>query len=228
MMRTRPPIPSSAATRFVRRHVLATVLASIGTSGASSCTLYAQSDDVPADSNGSSSTSGPDIPTDPSTTSADTSDSGDATPDECVGVYPPDDGRLEGSDAGWWASTITGVRELFAADDDTPVHRRAVETSTGDSSTSGTGSGDSSTGDTTTGDTDDATSDDTSDDDDSTTDTGGTDDCDQPDPPAYCVGSPAPEWQLKDYQPLSCGSGAVYGLSAFQGHVTLMALFKGW
>jgi len=46
--------------------------------------------------------------------------------------------------------------------------------------------------------------------------------------PGTCLGEPPPEWALLDFQPQSCGSGATYGLSAFHGHVTVMALFASW
>ena len=46
--------------------------------------------------------------------------------------------------------------------------------------------------------------------------------------PGTCLGAPPPEWALLDFQPQSCGSGATYGLQAFHGHVTVMALFASW
>lgn len=46
--------------------------------------------------------------------------------------------------------------------------------------------------------------------------------------PGTCMGAPPPEWALLDFQPQSCGSGATYGLQAFHGHVTVMALFASW
>ena len=45
---------------------------------------------------------------------------------------------------------------------------------------------------------------------------------------ATCVGSPAPAWQLEDFQPQSCGFDAVYGLPVFKGKVTVAALLAGW
>ena len=47
-----------------------------------------------------------------------------------------------------------------------------------------------------------------------------------PDPTA--VGSPAPTWALADFQPRSCGRGAVYGLDVFRGRPLLVALLAGW
>ena len=41
------------------------------------------------------------------------------------------------------------------------------------------------------------------------------------------VGSPAPTWALTDFQPQSCGYGATYGLEAFHGRVTVVALWSG-
>jgi thiol-disulfide isomerase/thioredoxin len=57
------------------------------------------------------------------------------------------------------------------------------------------------------------------------------------DPPSAGLGAPeartnpgsaAPRYRLKDFQPLSCGSGATYGLEAFRGRPTLVALFASW
>ena len=42
------------------------------------------------------------------------------------------------------------------------------------------------------------------------------------------VGQPPPDFQLEDFQPQSCGYEAVYGLEAFQGRVTIAALWAGW
>jgi thiol-disulfide isomerase/thioredoxin len=41
-------------------------------------------------------------------------------------------------------------------------------------------------------------------------------------------GAAAPRYRLKDFQPLSCGYNATYGLEAFQGRPTLVALFASW
>ena len=42
------------------------------------------------------------------------------------------------------------------------------------------------------------------------------------------VGSAAPVYQLKDFQPNSCGYKGVYGLDNFAGTVTVAALLAGW
>lgn len=42
----------------------------------------------------------------------------------------------------------------------------------------------------------------------------------------HCPGAEAPKWQLYDFQPQSCGFGAVHGLDSFRGRVTLVALFN--
>ncbi len=39
-----------------------------------------------------------------------------------------------------------------------------------------------------------------------------------------CVGAPFPTWQLKDFQPKSARFGQTYGLEAFKGKVTVVAL----
>lgn len=44
--------------------------------------------------------------------------------------------------------------------------------------------------------------------------------------PIPVIGAPPPSWALRDFQPQSCGYGAVYGQSTFVGHVTLVALFS--
>ncbi|HKU38028.1 MAG TPA: redoxin domain-containing protein [Polyangiales bacterium] len=41
-------------------------------------------------------------------------------------------------------------------------------------------------------------------------------------------GAAAPRYRLKDFQPLSCGYNATYGLEAFLGRPTLVALFASW
>ncbi|MBW2528269.1 MAG: hypothetical protein JRI23_29100 [Deltaproteobacteria bacterium] len=41
------------------------------------------------------------------------------------------------------------------------------------------------------------------------------------------LGSPAPDWKLEDFQPQSCGHGGVYGLEAFRGLVTVVAVWAG-
>ena len=35
-------------------------------------------------------------------------------------------------------------------------------------------------------------------------------------------------WRLTDFQPQSCGYDSTYGLEAFHGHVTVVALFAAW
>ena len=41
-----------------------------------------------------------------------------------------------------------------------------------------------------------------------------------------CAGASPPGWQLEDFQPQSCGYGAVYGLDAFRGRTLLVALLS--
>lgn len=48
----------------------------------------------------------------------------------------------------------------------------------------------------------------------------------QPDPTA--VGAAAPGWQLQDFQPQSPGFETTYGLDAFKGRVTVVALLASW
>lgn len=43
-----------------------------------------------------------------------------------------------------------------------------------------------------------------------------------------CVGAEMPTWQLADYQPKSPGFGKTYGLEAFKGKVTVVALLASW
>lgn len=43
-----------------------------------------------------------------------------------------------------------------------------------------------------------------------------------------CAGAPMPTWQLADVQPLSPGYGKTYGLEAFKGKVTVVALLASW
>jgi hypothetical protein len=43
-----------------------------------------------------------------------------------------------------------------------------------------------------------------------------------------CVGAPVPTWQLADFQPKSPGYGKTYGLEAFKGKVTVVALLASW
>ncbi|MCB9506754.1 MAG: hypothetical protein H6700_11115 [Myxococcales bacterium] len=40
------------------------------------------------------------------------------------------------------------------------------------------------------------------------------------------IGGKGPLWALRDVQPQSCGAGAIYGLDAFHGHVTVVALLS--
>lgn len=42
------------------------------------------------------------------------------------------------------------------------------------------------------------------------------------------IGAPAPVFALTDFQPQSCGYRATYGIQAFAGRVTLVALLAGW
>ena len=46
--------------------------------------------------------------------------------------------------------------------------------------------------------------------------------------PGTCPGTPAPPWDLCDFQPQSCGHDQVYGLSTYTGTVTFVALFASW
>ena len=69
--------------------------------------------------------------------------------------------------------------------------------------------------------------------DDETDPPGAEEEIDEPDPcvetPGICIGAPPPhEWQLEDFQHLSCGYGAVYGLSAMQQNVTFVVLLAAW
>ena len=41
------------------------------------------------------------------------------------------------------------------------------------------------------------------------------------------VGEPFPKWALRDFQPQSCGHGAVYGLEVFHGEVTVLTILEG-
>jgi hypothetical protein len=43
-----------------------------------------------------------------------------------------------------------------------------------------------------------------------------------------CVGSEMPTWKLEDFQPKSSGFKKTYGLEAFKGKVTVVALLSGW
>lgn len=45
---------------------------------------------------------------------------------------------------------------------------------------------------------------------------------------ASCIGYEAPSFAAYDFQPQSCGFGATYGLDAFKGRVTFVALFASW
>jgi hypothetical protein len=40
------------------------------------------------------------------------------------------------------------------------------------------------------------------------------------------VGAPLPQWALRDFQPQSCGYGAVYGPDVFHGEVTVLTFFE--
>lgn len=46
--------------------------------------------------------------------------------------------------------------------------------------------------------------------------------------PGSCVGSPMPNWTLKDFQPQSCGFEKKYGIRAFRGKVTVLVLLASW
>ena len=43
-----------------------------------------------------------------------------------------------------------------------------------------------------------------------------------------CPGAETPTWQLADFQPKSAKNGTTYGLEAFRGKVTVVALLSGW
>lgn len=45
---------------------------------------------------------------------------------------------------------------------------------------------------------------------------------------ATCPGASMPTWQLKDFQPQSCGYNKTYGLNTFKGKVTLVVLLSAW
>lgn len=47
-------------------------------------------------------------------------------------------------------------------------------------------------------------------------------------PDKNCVGATMPTWQLQDFQPKSPRYGHTYGLEAFKGKVTVVALLSGW
>lgn len=47
-------------------------------------------------------------------------------------------------------------------------------------------------------------------------------------PDKTCVGATMPTWQLQDFQPKSPRYGNTYGLEAFKGKVTVVALLSGW
>ena len=218
------------------------------TASLSACTWYAESDATAGtsqqsgDETTSTAQSGP---SDSGATTTAPDPSSEDNEDECIGVYPGRRTTTDDEPDHWLAASWSGLRSWFIEPASSP--RFAGETGgsgdTGDSDTGDSGTTDNGTGDetntgtdsstsTSTGDTSDDTGDTSGDSDTgSGTETGtgdGSDPCESDDPPAFCVGSPAPDWQLKDYQPLSCGTGQVYGLSAFQGHVTLFALLKGW
>ena len=42
------------------------------------------------------------------------------------------------------------------------------------------------------------------------------------------LSTPAPSWSLYDFQPESCGYKQAYGLDAFEGRVTVVAILAGW
>jgi len=43
-----------------------------------------------------------------------------------------------------------------------------------------------------------------------------------------CAGATMPTWRLSDVQPKSAGYGKTYGLEAFKGKVTVVALLASW
>ena len=43
-----------------------------------------------------------------------------------------------------------------------------------------------------------------------------------------CTDAAAPRYRLVDFQRLSCGTNATYGLEAFAGRATLVAIFGSW
>jgi hypothetical protein len=43
-----------------------------------------------------------------------------------------------------------------------------------------------------------------------------------------CIGDEMPTWQLEDFQPKSSRYRTTYGLEAFRGKVTVVALLSGW
>ena len=49
-----------------------------------------------------------------------------------------------------------------------------------------------------------------------------------PDPEPLQIGEAAPAWRLADFQPQSCGYEAVYGMEAFKGRATVVALLAAW
>ena len=46
--------------------------------------------------------------------------------------------------------------------------------------------------------------------------------------PATCIGAAAPQWELFDFQPKSCGYQATYGLEQYKGQVTVVVLLAAW
>lgn len=42
------------------------------------------------------------------------------------------------------------------------------------------------------------------------------------------VGEAAPAWTLADFQPQSCGYEATYGIEAFKGRTTVVAMLAAW
>ena len=46
--------------------------------------------------------------------------------------------------------------------------------------------------------------------------------------PGTCIGALPPEWALTDFQPVSCGYDATYGLDLFRGHTTVAVLLAAW
>ena len=45
---------------------------------------------------------------------------------------------------------------------------------------------------------------------------------------ANCPPATAPKWHLKDFQPKSARFNSTYGLEAFLGKPTIVALLSGW
>ncbi|MEE9385325.1 MAG: hypothetical protein V3V08_18115 [Nannocystaceae bacterium] len=132
---------------------------------------------------------------------ADNDDDDDDDDDGLTDVDPPDDEGCIGVDPSARRSVPAGL--WFNADHDDRTERRdpAIDTETGESSGDGEDDGE---------------------------DDGDGEDDDCKDHPGTCIGEPWPQWSLLDVQPRSCGVGQTYGLDAFKGDVTFVALLAGW